>query len=886
MTFFLSCDKYLRMGKVIGIDLGTTNSAAAFVEAKNPEIILTSEGDRLLPSVVAFTQSNERLIGSPAKSQLITNPLNTISSVKRLMGKRFSEVQPYLWQFPYKIIETEDDMLRIVVNEMEFSPEEISAMLLRKLKESAEQYLHDEITGVALTVPAYFNDSQRQATKDAGDIAGLEVLRIINEPTAASLSFSLDLARKARVVVYDFGGGTIDISVLEVKDDVIRVMATAGDTNLGGNDLDYIFSDFLKEQIKKLHDIDLTYNKLAMQRIRDAAENAKKELSGMEEHEINLPFIADTKSGPIHFSKYIKRNEFEELINGEVDKTIGICRTALKRANLTKADIDEVLLVGGSTRIPYVQKRVQEFFNKSPNKKVNPDEIVAMGAAVQGAIVKGVSKDVLLLDVTPLSLGVKTFGGAFTRVIDANTTIPTNRSLVFSTVEDEQEEVEINVYQGEREVAEENKLLGKFTLTGIKPSPRGVPRIEVTFSYNINGILKVTAVDLSTKNQNEVIVSQSGLLTRESIGKLKDDAEKFKKSDIEKRKLIKKKNDILRAAYSLKKHLESPSIDQTTVKICSALIEKAEAEVERENTEGMEKVLAELTEMNEGLGLIPGASKEIKPQPEKTHDRGLVGEDRFDIKEDLKDKKVEAEPETAPPSPLPEEEMITDEKPAALVDEEKVVDKQQEPIVEKARIVEEKPAAIVDEEKEVDKEPEPIVEKGKVVEEKPAVAKKGEKGDDEDLEAGSLEYIRSIESHLQSLELEQEIVNDCTYTIKKAKRIIDGGDSDELKRVYLDLKEMDYNLALISTYSVDENGKGGAPDFDTSKLKKGIPGFETQKVPIGLVSLEDKDKGKPKGADGFDLNMYDDIEFKKEDTNPIRRPKKASDTQPIDPKKD
>jgi len=664
---------------------------------------------------------------------------------------------------------------------------------------------------------------------NAGEIAGLDVLRIINEPTAASLSFSLDLSQKAKVVVYDFGGGTIDISVLEIKDDVIRVMATAGDTNLGGNDLDLKFSDYLKEQIKKLHNIDLTFNKLAMQRIRDAAENAKKELSGMEEHEINLPFIADTKSGPIHFSKYFKRGEFEELIKDEVDKTIGICRASLKRANLTIADIDEVLLVGGSTRIPLVQKRVKEFFNKTPNKKVNPDEIVAMGAALQGAIVKGISKDVLLLDVTPLSLGVKTFGGAFTRVIEANTTIPTNRSLVFSTVEDNQEEVEISVYQGEREVAEENKFLGKFALTGIKSAPRGVPRIEVTFSYNINGILKVSAVDLSTKRKNEVVVSQSGLLSKERIAKLKDNAEKFKEADVEKRKLIKKKNDILRAAYSLKKHLESPTVDRNTSKLCKALIEKAEVAVEKENHEGMENVFNELDELNKSLGLlsgdIPEESREIQ-QPVKTRGPGLLGEERFDIKDDKKGR------------------VVGDQTGKEVIKEEKA------------------------EEKKIEK------------------IEKEEKISDKEMEAGSLDYIRSIERHLQTLELETEIVNDCTYTVKKAARVIKEGDRPELGKVFYELKEMDYNLALIATYSVEENKEDGAPEFDTQKLKRGLPGFDTQKVPIGLVEIEGEKKKKGKGENGFDLKMYDNIEFKKEDTKPLKMPKKSHDTQPIKIKKD
>jgi len=615
LTFQVLYVKKNEMGKILGIDLGTTKSAIAYMEGNISEIILTPEGHRLLPSIVAFTATGERLVGQPAKSQMITNPLNTISSIKTLMGKKYSEVEPYLKEFPFHIIKHKDDLLRIEINSQIYSPEEISAMILLKLKDAADHYLSDPIDGVIITVPAYFNDSQRQATKDAGTIAGLNVKRIINEPTAASLAYAVDLKKKAKLIVYDFGGGTIDISVLDIQNGVIKVLATAGNTHLGGNNFDIALTQKLTKEFANENHIDLANDKAAMQRIREAAENAKIELSAVDECEINLPFITESEDGPLHLIKYLRKSEFENLIKTEIEQTLEICSRALHNANLRISDIDEFLLVGGSTRIPFVQQKVKEFFKKEPNRKVNPDEIVAMGAATQGSIIKGESKDILLLDVTPLALGVKTYGGAFTRIVNANTTIPVSRSLIFSTVEDNQTEVDIQIFQGEREVAEENKSLGKFTLLAITPAPRGVPRVEVTFNINANGMLQVGAMDLSSKNRKEILISQSGLLNKDEVEKFREEAKKLFELDLKKKEIIVKKNKVINQIYALNQIRKSSKLPAEIKGQCAELIREAEKEIEKENIAAMnnlEKQLLELWKKASALVGEPESQREIK----------------------------------------------------------------------------------------------------------------------------------------------------------------------------------------------------------------------------------------------------------------------------------
>ncbi len=630
------------MSKIIGIDLGTTNSVVSYFEGERTKIILTTEGDRLLPSVVGFTQSGERLVGNPAKSQIITNPLKTVHSVKRLMGKKYSEIEHEIKKFAFSVVKGKNDSIKIKIDDQVFSPEEISAMILQKLKDIAENYLKEHVTDAVITVPAYFNDSQRQSTKDAGKIAGLNVLRIINEPTAASLSFSLTQRKdKSKILVYDFGGGTIDISVLEIENEIIKVLSTAGNTELGGNDLDEILSDLFINEISDEYGIDLSDNKMAIQRLLDAAENAKKELSGLDACEINLPFIADSKNGPIHFLKYITRDEFDQLIEDKIDATVDICKEALSNAKLSVSEVDEVLLVGGSTRILLVQKKIKQFFGKDPNKKINPDEIVSIGASIQGSILKGKSKDILLLDVIPLSLGVKTFGGAFTKIIKANTVIPIKKSMVFSTAEDNQSEVEIKIYQGERTIAEKNKLLGKFTLMGIPPAPKGVPRIEVTFSIDINGILKVSAMDLSTELKKEIDVTQSGLLNEEEIEELKKEAEKFQESDKEHKDIVNTKNKVLNYAYIVEKQLEHLELNDKIKDVCKALIDRTKVEIEKNNPDELNKLMQELEEMKRDFEVI--ASKDGKSKKPRV-ERRKRNPDTKDLKVITKKRKDDTQP--------------------------------------------------------------------------------------------------------------------------------------------------------------------------------------------------------------------------------------------------
>ncbi|MEN8154279.1 MAG: molecular chaperone DnaK [Acidobacteriota bacterium] len=606
------------MGKIIGIDLGTTNSVVSFMGPNGPEIILSKQGDRILPSLVAFTNSGEVLIGNPAKSQMVLNQ-NTVYSVKRLMGKKFSEVEPYLHQFQYNIVQDTGDKIKIKVEEDLYSPEEISSMIVRKLKESAEEKLKEPIDGAIITVPAYFNDSQRQATRDAGEIAGLNVLRIINEPTAASLAFSLKMKQNSKVLVYDFGGGTIDISVLELQNDVIRVLATAGDIKIGGDDFDIMLTEKLVIEIKDEFNVDLFKDKLALQRIRDEAEKAKKELSTLDEYEINLPFLAESSNGPVSFQRTLKRKEFQDLIAPKVKDTIKICSKALKLSNLEIKDIDEVLLVGGTTRIPCIQKQLKKFFDKEPNKRVNPDEIVALGAAVQGSIAKGESRDILLVDVIAISLGVKTFGDVFTKIIKSNTTIPITKSMVFSTAEDNQTEVEIDVFQGENNKVEKNKLLGKFILGGIQQAPKGEPRIEVSFNIDINGILKVTAIDLSTKNSKEVAVLHSGLLSSEEKEQIREKYEDEKQSEKveEPESSINLREEINLIGYFFEVCIKNPDIDDQIKDECSNQLGIIKKELETGDNNALEKLKNELEIMQQDIKVILESDKKDKPKEKK-----------------------------------------------------------------------------------------------------------------------------------------------------------------------------------------------------------------------------------------------------------------------------
>jgi molecular chaperone DnaK len=572
------------MSKIIGIDLGTTNSVVSVMEGGQAVVIPNQEGGRTTPSVVAFTKSGERLVGTVAKRQSVTNPENTVYSIKRFMGRRFNEVSEEMKLVPYKVVAGENGDARVEINGKRYSPPEISAMILTKLKEAAEAYLGEKVTKAVITVPAYFNDSQRQATKDAGQIAGLEVMRIINEPTAAALAYGLDKKKNETIAVYDFGGGTFDISILEVGDGVVEVKSTNGDTHLGGDNIDQRIIDWLVQEFKKETGVDVSKDQMALQRLKEAAEKAKIELSNTLETEINLPFLTADASGPKHMNVKLTRARLEQMVADILDRASGPCRQAITDANVTPAQIDEVVLVGGSTRMPKVQQQVRDLFGKEPNKSVNPDEVVAVGAAVQGGVLGGEVKDVLLLDVTPLSLGIETLGGVFTRLIERNTTIPTRKSETFSTASDSQTSVEIKVYQGERAMAADNKMLGVFQLVGIPPAPRGIPQVEVTFDIDANGILNVTAKDKATNNEQKITITSSSGLSKDEVEKMARDADSHSSDDRKKKEEIESRNRADAMVYNiekmLKEHRDKVSADDAKA------VEEALADTKKAMSEG------------------------------------------------------------------------------------------------------------------------------------------------------------------------------------------------------------------------------------------------------------------------------------------------------------
>lgn len=637
------------MARIIGIDLGTTNSAMAAMQAGKAEIIANSEGGRVTPSVVAVNKAGERLVGQVARRQMVTNPKNTIYEVKRLMGRRWEdeEIQRDLKLMGYEMVKA-NNHVKVKMADKEYSPEEISAMVLGKLKADAEKFLGEPVTEAVITTPAYFNDAQRQATKDAGKIAGLEVKRIINEPTAAALAYGLDKAKRKdeKIAVYDLGGGTFDISILELGDGVFEVKSTNGDTHLGGADFDRTIVNYLAEEFKKDSGLDVSDDKAAMQRLRDEAEKAKIELSTTNEYDINLPFLTADAEGPKHFEHKLTRAKLESLVADLIEKTVKPCEQALKDAGLKAADIDAIVLVGGMTRMPAVHKKVKEIFGKEPMKGVNPDEVVAVGAAIQAGVLQGDVKDVLLLDVTPLSLGIETLGGVTTKLIERNTTIPTSKSEVFSTAADNQNSVEIHVLQGEREMAADNKSLGRFVLDGIPPAPRGIPQIEVTFNIDANGILNVTAKDKGTGKEQSITIKESGSLSKEEVEKMAKDAEAHADEDRKKRELAEVRNQLENAIYQAEKMKVDykDKLSDEDMKSLSGAIDEARKSVELTDKEGLEKALKDLNEriMPIGAKMYESAQADSADSKQQTADsEGKKDEKKSDKKD--KDEPIEGE---------------------------------------------------------------------------------------------------------------------------------------------------------------------------------------------------------------------------------------------------